>query len=470
MNASTWYRSSLFLFVALSLLSLLTAGNAEAATQLLLARGDSDQHAGEIKGIVDLTVDPGFEDAKVSVSVDGQKVATGIGAPYRVIVDFGQAAVQHKITISATAGGKRVQWHETINQGLLPLTVKVKPVDKASRLFEAVTTAHKDDPIAIVEAWDNGRVVATATEAPYRFIIPESAFQSGFVQVTAKTKAGEEAADFWSAAGDVHVAEIAVRTVPIFVSVVDRNGQTQDQVDRTKFRIVDNNEEGKIIEFGKAFDQPISIALLLDASSSMSYSMKHASKAAHEFVQRALRPGDRCTIIAVQDVPRPRQPLTGDLPAIAKALDGIEPTGQTALYDAVAFALRELQNEKRRRAVVVLTDGSDTASIMTAKDLDKVTRQAGIPIYFIAYEGGEEQSPRDLDRLKYFADQTGGFVAVATQQNLATKYAAIEKDLRAQFAILYQVTDYSKTNEYRRVRVVLDGNLEARTIKGYFTP
>ncbi|HUP60100.1 MAG TPA: hypothetical protein VNA69_06740 [Thermoanaerobaculia bacterium] len=95
-----------------------------------------------------------------------------------------------------------------------------------------------------------------------------------------------------------------IRIVPIFVSVVDRDGQTHSNVERAQFRILDNGTEGTIVEFGKAFDQPISIALMIDSSSSMTYSMEHAAKAATEFVQRALKDGDRCSVTAIQEVPR----------------------------------------------------------------------------------------------------------------------------------------------------------------------
>ena len=189
------------------------------------------------------------------------------------------------------------------------------------------------------------------------------------------------------------------------------------------------------------------------------------------FVRLALKEGDRCSITAVQDVPRRKQPLSGDHEAIAKALEGIAPSGRTALYDAVATAIRELREEKNRRAIVVLSDGSDTASNWSYEEVEQLAREAAIPIYFIAYESAAEKSMRDIDRLRYLASQTGGFVATATQQNLMAKYEAIEKDLRAQFAITYQISDLGKSNEWRPVRVVMNSSqLTARTIRGYFTP
>ena len=422
--------------------------------------------------MIDLTVDPGFDDARVSVTMDGQHVADALQAPYKVTIDLGANAVEHKIGVIATGANKRrVQWVTTINRGHLPLSVKVKPVDLVGHVFEAVTTAPDDDPVTSVELWDAGKLVTSVTEAPYRFIVPANVMASGFVQVTARAKSGEEAADFWSSAGAVHVEEIQVRTVPIFVSVVDGNGVTHDDVDRSIFRILDNGTEAKIVEFGKAFDQPISIALLLDGSASMTYNIERATKAALGFAQNTLKSGDRCSVYAVQEVPRRRQSLTSDSTLVAKALQGISPAGQTALYDAVESAIRELQDEKNRRAIVVLTDGGDTSSIASYDDVKKVAMSSGIPIYFIVYDTGNETSSRDLEYLKNLAAETGGFVATATERNLIARYAEIEKDLRAQFAIRYQITDYAKPNEWRRVRVLLQSpKLIARTIRGYFAP
>jgi Ca-activated chloride channel homolog len=463
-------RLSTLVLATLITLNISTA--ARGATQIVLERGSQRDHSAEYTGVVDFAVNPGFDNARVTISVDGQRVAHDLVSPYHVVVDLGATAIQHKITVTARSPrGKRVQWTETINRGMLPLGVKVKAIDASAGLFEAEVTSPKEDPIAAVQLWDSGHVIATVTEEPYRFTVPRPMLASGFVQVTAKTQSGEEAADFWSAAGNVHVAELQVRTVPIFVSIVDRHGNTHDDVDRSQFRIMDGDAEAKIIEFGKAFDQPISIALLIDSSASMLYSLKHATKAAAEFVNHALKDGDRCSVTAVQEVPRRTVPLTGDRAVVAKAVEAITPRGQTALYDSVASAIRELREEKNRRAIVVLSDGSDTASNWSYDEVEQLAREAAIPIYFIAYESAGESSMRDIDRLRFLAAQTGGFVATATQQNLMAKYEAIEKDLRAQFAIKYQVSDLGKSNEWRPVRVMVNSSqLTARTIKGYFTP
>ena len=465
-------RASLVLRSAeVSLFTLLLAATAAGSTtQLLLSRGT--QPEGIINGVVDLTVTPGFDDARVTVLVDGQKVAEALRSPYHVTVDFGPTAIEHKITVTAFgADHKRIQWQETINRGHLPLTVTLKAVNVTNRVFEASVTSPQNDPVQTVQFWDGAKVIASLTEAPYQFTIPAENFQQQFVQVTAKTKSGDEAADFWSGSGDVHAESVEVRTVPIYVSVVDHNGVTRDDVDRSLFRIIDNGNEGKILEFGKAFNQPISIALVIDASASMTYSMEDATQAALNFVRRTLKDGDRCTVISVRDVPRREVPITTDRTSIQKAIGAIKASGRTALYDAIASAIRELRSEKNRKAIVVLSDGGDTTSVTTFEEVDGITKEAGIPLYFIAYDSGAPSEPQEVDRMNYLAGESGGFLVTASAENLQAKYGAIERDLRAQYAILYQISDLTRHNEWRRVRVVLNSpKLMARTIRGYFTP
>ena len=404
------------------------------------------------------------------MTLDGQKIAENVLAPYHIQIDFGALPLEHKVVVTAvTSDRKRSQWQTTLNQGRQPLTIKVQPSDFANRVFDAKVTASDTDPVVSVTLWDNGKSIATLHEPPYRFTLTPEQFAQQFVQVTAKTKSGEEVADFWTTGGDVHAETLNVRTVPLFVSVVDRNGATKDNVEPSLLRIMDNGTEGKILEVSKAFQQPISIALLVDASSSMTFSLRKATQAALTFVKNTLKEGDRCAIFSVRDTPRREVSLTTDRAEIEKALTGIKAGGRTSLWDAIASAERELRGEKNRRAIVVLTDGGDTSSITSFDEIDRTTKEIGIPLYFIAYQEDSPVDPQEVSRLRYIAGETGGFVAEASSQNLQAKYGDIEKDLRAQYAILYQISDFAKRNQWRRVNVQLKSPLLiARTIRGYF--
>src|SRR6266540_98494 len=142
MKAARQY-PKLSVVLAILISSSLTA--AHASTRLLLSRGEQPPSV-EYKGVIEITVSPGFDDARVSITVDGQKIADAMQSPYKVIVDFGPTAVEHRIGVSATGANKRrVQWHETVNRGHLPLSVRVRPIDLNSHLFEATTTAPSDD-------------------------------------------------------------------------------------------------------------------------------------------------------------------------------------------------------------------------------------------------------------------------------------------------------------------------------------
>jgi VWFA-related protein len=299
-------------------------------------------------------------------------------------------------------------------------------------------------------------------------VTPEQ--MSGLVHVTARTASGDEADDFVLNNEDIHVESLEVRTVPLFVSVIDGKGATLDNLDRAAFRIIDNGAEAKIVDFAPAFNQPISLALLVDASDSMLYELPNAARSASAFAEKVLRDRDRCSLFSIRSVPRRELALTGNKAQVEQALTLLRTSGRTALYDSIGSAIRELRNEQNRRAIVVLTDGGDTSSVATYSEVESQAKLAGIPIYFIAF-GSEAEFGTDLEKMKFLAGETGGFVAQASADNLPQKYAAIEKDLRAQYAIRYQVTDLNRHNEWRQVRVVLNSpKLEARTIKGYFAP
>ncbi|HEV7573810.1 MAG TPA: VWA domain-containing protein [Thermoanaerobaculia bacterium] len=463
--------SSTHLTLAITLTLLLATTAAAAPDQLILGRDTAPPS--DIKGPIDLTIVPDFDDARVTVTVDGQKIVEALRSPWHVAVDFGPLPVEHKIVVTANgADHKRVQWQTTINKGHQTLGVKIAPVDAENRIFEANVTSPDEDPIVSVSAWDDGKPIATAEQPPYRFTIPAEHFAKKTVQITARTKSGDEVADFWSAAGDVKSEALEVRTVPLFVSVVDRNGTAHDDVDQALFKVVDNGTEGHILQIGKAFNQPISIALLLDASMSMTYEMPKATRAAVNFVETTLKDGDRCAVYSVRTSPRREMELTTDRAAIGKVVKSINAEGRTALYDAIASAERELHDEKNRRGIVILTDGGDTSSISTFDEVDRLTKEAGIPIYVIAYDSGvNDDPPQDLNRLQYLAAETGGFLVTSSAQNLQARYADIEKDLRAQYAITYQITDLARHNQWRKVNVMLKSpQLTARTIRGYFAP
>src|SRR5688500_13133114 len=108
-NSSKSRRNSAVL-TSIFTLVILSSAAAQASTQNVLERGSQRVHNGLYSGVVELAIHPGFADARVTVLVDGQKVAEGLKSPYHLVVDFGPAPLQHKITVIAKAAQvKRTQ-------------------------------------------------------------------------------------------------------------------------------------------------------------------------------------------------------------------------------------------------------------------------------------------------------------------------------------------------------------------------
>jgi Ca-activated chloride channel family protein len=456
-------------FIVLTFASLSLVAD-EGGTELYIDQNRvSDQ--GIYRGTVELAILPSFPDARIAVSIDGHTVARALSAPYRVSVDLGPQPVEHIIEIlSASPVGRRLhRWSTVINAGSKPLAVRLQPLGGTPRTFEASVTVPRGERIEAVEFYDELGAIARLTAPPWVAALPARSSGS-VVTATARARSGVEATDVYSAGGDVHAASFDVRTVQLMVSITDQRGARQANLQAGSFEILDKGARAEILEVGRADGLPISIALLIDSSASITSEIRGVTRSATRFVKNLIRPQDRCAVFTIRTVPRREQPLTTDLGLIEDALANIKPMGRTAIFDGIRAALRELKGEEGRKAIVILTDGQDTSSISSYEEALQESKLAGVPVYVIAFNEADDYAD-DRDRLQFLAAETGGFLTGATAEDLNAKYTEIERELREQYTIRYQVTDVSRTNEWRDVRIrVKARDVVARTISGYFTP
>ncbi|MBX3279161.1 MAG: VWA domain-containing protein [Acidobacteria bacterium] len=197
--------------------------------------------------------------------------------------------------------------------------------------------------------------------------------------------------------GVVRVDTVFV-TVPVIIT--DRFGQFVTGLDRSDFSI---NEDGKPQEIStfSSTEAPFNVALLIDTSRSTHRKLSAIRKAALTFVKQ-LQPNDRVMIVTFDDSVRFVSDLTSDRQQLQRAIDSVRSSYATSLYDAIYKTINEkLAPLSGRKAIVVLTDGVDTASKIT--DFDgalELVSTTGIISYAIQYEtrndGGPIMKPLDL--------------------------------------------------------------------------
>jgi VWFA-related protein len=227
---------------------------------------------------------------------------------------------------------------------------------------------------------------------------------------------------------------------------------------------------------------PIALSLLLDTSASMEDKMATAREAAVGFASR-LRPQDLGQLIGFADRVEVLQTFTSDRTALERAIRKTVANGSTALRNSVYIALKELkkirattEQDIRRQAIVVFTDGADTSSLIGVDDLLDLARRSETAIYTIAL-----RSPSEIEAKKYsetdfslrqLTQQTGGRTFVPTRiEDLAGVYGQIADELANQYVVGFVSKNTRRDGAWRNLIVRADREgTTARTRPGYFGP
>jgi len=275
-----------------------------------------------------------------------------------------------------------------------------------------------------------------------------------------------------------------VDVVALSVTVLDPQARLLAGLSRDKFSVFEDGVRQDIAYF-EASDVPLDLALLIDSSVSMEPKLPFVQKAATGFVD-ALRDGDRAAVFAFNSYVRPLQAFTTDRGLVRQAIQSTTAAGGTALYNAVYVALRAFgkvaeDGRVRRRAIVVLTDGEDTASLLTFDDLLAEAKAAGVTIYTIGLHAEEDRGRYAAQQAhKYFstadfamkqlASETGAKAFFPTGlPSLAEAYAEIGRELATQYAIGYVSRNPMRDGAFRRVTVRVSDSpgAQPRTRTGY---
>ena len=290
----------------------------------------------------------------------------------------------------------------------------------------------------------------------------------------------------------VEVLRIDTDLVNLNVSVFSRNpSQTATLLQQRDFAVFENGEPQEISFFASA-ETPFDLVLLLDLSGSTSDKIGLIRKSAKRFVDAA-RPADRVAIITFTADIEVVSNLTSDHKALRKSIDDIEkPTGGTNFWDALRFVLEHVlgksRAEKRRSAVVVMTDGVDNAlpdvfgegSLSTFDELMQVVRSTDtivLPIYLdTEKEANYRSTPKSayvLARLQLasLAAESGNTVYQARKvKDLEGVYEQVIWDLGTVYSIGYRPLNRVADGSWRTITVKLIGHSElgVRARHGYY--
>lgn len=231
--------------------------------------------------------------------------------------------------------------------------------------------------------------------------------------------------------GVLLVSAGAVAQVPIFrarsdlvvlsATAVDKGGRPIRDLTRDELRVFDEGRPQRIVHFSTAQDAPARVLLLVDASGSMNGQLKTASsRMAALQILGSLAATDEVALAGFDSRYFGVVRFTPDREAIKKGFEELVPFGSTALHDALDQAAQDLASRgEGRRAVVVLTDGVDTASRLSPDAVIARSRALDVPIYTVSV-----LSPLDDPRSPLFAGRQQLAAATAGGQVLA-RFAAL---------------------------------------------
>jgi Ca-activated chloride channel family protein len=250
-------------------------------------------------------------------------------------------------------------------------------------------------------------------------------------------------------------------------------------LEQSDFTVLDNNKPAEMLLFSNEA-QPFTAVVMLDTSASMEGKLETAQEAAIGFARR-LRSGDVMEVIDFDGQVNILQPFTGDVGALERAIRQATADGSTSLYNALYISLKNLHkargrnaDEIRRQAIVVLTDGDDTSSLVAYDEVLDLAKRSETAIYAIGLrQSGTRRDFKEAEFvLRQLSQETGGRVFYPTSvTELPTIYDQIAVELASQYSIGYISKNPLRNGAWRRISVrVARPGLQGRTRQGYYAP
>jgi Ca-activated chloride channel family protein len=273
-----------------------------------------------------------------------------------------------------------------------------------------------------------------------------------------------------------------VDIVSLNVTVTDGSARYLTDLQPGDFSVFEDGVKQDVTLFSRT-NLPIALAVLLDTSASMENKLPVAQEAAIGFARR-LRAQDLAEVIDFDSRVVVLQSFTNNATELEQAIRKTSAGGSTSMFNAIYIALKDLKkivaknvDEIRRQAIVVLSDGEDTSSLLPFEEVLDLAKRSETAVYTIGLKA-EDAGPATKGFkeaefvMRQFAQETGGRAFFPTHvMELAGIYGQISEELSSQYTVGYTSRNPRRDGGWRRVVVRVDRqNAVARTKLGYFAP
>jgi Ca-activated chloride channel homolog len=268
---------------------------------------------------------------------------------------------------------------------------------------------------------------------------------------------------------------VHVDLVNVLFTVTDRKGRLVTDLEKQNLKISEDNRPQTITNFTRETDLPLTIAVLIDTSSSIRDRFKFEQETAIDFLYRTVRPAkDKALLITFDSAIELVQDFTDNPEVLAKAIRQVRPGGGTKMFDAVYLACQEkLKAETGRKILILISDGDDNLSLETLSGTLEMAQKSDVSIYTISTNSGGFfglTAPKADKVLKRLAEDTGGRAFFPFKaEDLSESFQDISAELRSQYSLAYRSSNPARDGTFRSIKIETDRkNLRVKARKGYY--
>lgn len=430
------------------------------------------------------TIQPKWNEKKaqrVEYRLDGTLVATSRQAPFAAAVNFGRIPKYQLLELTAfDREGKTIRSASVVvndRSGDFAIQI-VEPagavLDGPAAVELAVRVPRGRSVVDVVVEW-NGSVVERLETPPWKAKISAVAHELGVLRAAVRLDDGTEREDvrLFNTGSMLFDSGVHLVEVPVY----DKNRKLTPR----ELTVKEAGQVRQVERVIAAAEAPLNVALLLDMSTSMKDSVLQLEEAALQFVERSLEERGRVTLVAFDTTARVALWPTSDRPRIERAIQNLRVRGATALYDAMITAILQLQAGGSRRAVVVLSDAVDNASVFAMSDVLEVARRNAVPVYLVLFNrrfqptmmsGGLPTIVQDVSGQQAFeglARSSGGLaLELRSVDRIGSLWEKIAEDLRNQSLVIYRTKAAAAEGGWRQLAISVKGGGRLRAPEGVY--